>query len=161
MALISKNIQIEFADARIRAVDAIHDIRKAAESASLNLYSRYDVQLQYPMLADNDRVIVEIKIPDSIVNEFAIGNHLRGISNYLLKRCNGRYNQYVVGKRLLNYFELPNIQERTEGTIPMVDRLEAVAKFARLMQRSDPEALDYICRINVILEEVEKAWMRY
>ncbi len=79
------------------------------------------------------------------------------------KRCNGRYNQYVVvvGKRLLNYFELPNIQERTEGTIPMVDRLEAVAKFARLMQRSDPEALDYICRINVILEEVEKAWMRY
>ena len=43
--LISKMVQIEFADPNMKAVDAIYDIRKAAENAGLNLYSRYDVQL--------------------------------------------------------------------------------------------------------------------
>ena len=35
--LVSKTIQIEFTDSSIQAADAIYDIRKAAESASLNL----------------------------------------------------------------------------------------------------------------------------
>lgn len=39
--LISKNIQIEFANSSIKAMDAIHDIREGVRSASLNLYSRY------------------------------------------------------------------------------------------------------------------------
>ncbi len=38
----------------------IYDIRKAAESASINLNLRYDVVLQYPMLADENKVVVEI-----------------------------------------------------------------------------------------------------
>ena len=88
--LISKYIQIDFADSRIRTIDAIHDIRKAAESAGLNLYSRYDVQLQYPMPSGGDKVVVEVKIPEEIINTFSIGNHLRGISAYLLKYCNGK-----------------------------------------------------------------------
>lgn len=153
--MVSKMIQIEFADNSIRAVDAIYDIRKAAEAASLNLYSRYDVQLQYPMLSDNDKVIVEIKIPESIAQDFAVGNHLRGISNYLLKNCGGRYDQYIVGKRLLNYIELPNLQNPKDGQMPMADRLESIAKYARLLQRSDQEALDLIYRISVLLDEAE------
>lgn len=149
--LISKMVQIEFADPNMKAVDAIHDIRKAAENAGLNLYSRYDVQLQWPMIVDN-KVVVEVKIPDVISDTFAIGNHLRGIASYLLKRCNGRYDQYVVGKRLLNYNEIPSPEVKSEK-MPMVDRLEAIISFARLLERSDEEAMNQISRILIILRE--------
>ena len=52
--------------------------------------SRYDVQIQISVLYGDDKVVVEIKIPEEIVNTFAIGPHLKGVANYLLKRCNGR-----------------------------------------------------------------------
>ena len=81
----------------MKAIDAIHDIREGVRSASLNLYSRYDVQIQTPMLYGEDKVVVEIKIPEDRVENFAIGPHLKGVANYLLKSCNGRYDQYVVG----------------------------------------------------------------
>lgn len=149
--LISKMVQIEFADLGMKAVDAIYDIRKAAENAGLNLYSRYDVQLQMPMIVD-DKVVVEVKVPDTIADTFAIGNHLRGIASYLLKRCNGRYDQYVIGKRLLNYNEIPSPEVKSGG-MPMVDRLESIVSFIRLLERSDEEAMDQISRILIILRE--------
>ena len=152
--LCSKFIQIDFADSRICAMDAIHDLRKAAEYAGLNLYSRYDVQLQCPMLSDTGKVVVEIKIPEEIADSFAIGNHLRGISSYLLKNCGGRYNQYLVGNRLLNYNEIPKPSESSEK-LSMADRLEAVAAFARLLERCDDEASDQINRIMAILSIAE------
>lgn len=151
--LISKNIQIEFADSSIKAITAIHDIREGVRSASLNLYSRYDVQIQTPMLYGEDKVVVEIKIPEEIVETFSIGPHLKGISNYLLKNCNGRYDQYLVGKRLLVYTEVatPGV---SDNRFPMEDRLEAVVRFAKLLERSDEEAMDAISQILVILKEV-------
>lgn len=152
--LVSKMIQIEFTDSSIQAVDAIYDIRKAAESASLNLYSRHNVQLQYPMLADDNKVVVELKIPEEMVNTFSVGNHLRGISTYLLKRCGGRYEKHLVGKRLLNYIEIPTPEVKTDK-LPMVDRLEAIVAFTKLLERSDSEALDYINRILILLKEVQ------
>lgn len=149
--MISKWIQIEFADNSIRAIDEIGNIRKAVESASLNLNLRHNVILQYPMPTENDKVVLEIKIPED-KEDFAIGNHLRGISTYLLKNCNGRYNGNLVGKRLLTYIEIPDANHARKDTIPMPDRLESIAKFARLLQRSDAEAVDLICRINDILD---------
>lgn len=153
--MISKWIQIEFASTDIRAVDAIYDIRKAADAAGLNLFSRHGVQLQYPMPTENDTVVVEVKIPENAAKDFAVGNHLRGISKYLLKECGGRYDQYVVGKRLLNYIELSQ-QPAKEEAIPMIDRLESVAKFARLLQRTDPEAQELVRKINKIMEGVDQ-----
>ena len=152
--LVSKNIQIEFADSSMRAIDAIHDIREGVRSASLNLYSRYDVQIQTPMLYGEDKVVVEIKIPEEIVNTFSIGPHLKGVANYLLKSCNGRYNQYLVGKRLLVYTEIAT-PDMSDNRFPLENRLEAVAKFAKLLERSDEEAMDAISRILAILEETE------
>ena len=81
--LISKNVQIEFANSSMKAIDAIHDIREGVRSASLNLYSRYDVQIQIPRLCGEDKVVVEIKIPEEIVEEIFDWTHLKGISNYL------------------------------------------------------------------------------
>ena len=154
--MITKKIQIEFADPGIRAIDHIQDIRKAAENAGLNLFSRYDVQLQYPM-PDGDRVVVEIKIPDKIAETFAVGNHLRGISNFLLSRCGNRYQSHLVGNRLLNYTVVKESCRESAG-LAMVDRLEAVAAFAKLLERSDEEAMDQISRILVILKEAKQPW---
>ena len=153
--LVSKNIQIEFADSSMKAIDAIYDIREGVRSASLNLYSRYDVQIQPPMLYGEDKVVVEIKIPEDRVETFAIGPHLKGVANYLLKSCNGRYDQYVVGKRLLVYTEVA-APDMSDNRFPMEDRLE-VAKFARLLERSDEDAMDAISRILVILKDSENS----
>ena len=101
--LISKNIQIEFANLTIKAIDAIHDIREGVRSASLNLYSRYGVQIQTPMVYGDDKVVVEVKIPEEIVNTFAIGPHLKGVATYLLKQCNGRYDNYKSVMNSLGY----------------------------------------------------------
>lgn len=154
--LVTKRIQIEFADPTIKAIDYIQDIRKAAENAGLNLFSRYNVQLQYPM-PDGDRVVLELKIPEEIAHTFAIGNHLRGISAYLLSKGNNRYHRYLIGKRLLNYIELDE-EEKKESVLATVDRLGAVAAFAKLLERNDEEAMDAINRIILILDEVKQPW---
>lgn len=98
---------------------------------------------------------IEIKIPEEIVDTFSVGNHLRGISTYLLKKCDGRYDKHLVGKRLLNYTEIPTPEVRTDK-IPMIDCLEAIIVFTKLLERSDAEALDYINRILIILKEVKE-----
>lgn len=154
--LITKNIQIEFANSSMKAFKAIHDIREGVRSASLNLYSRYDVQIQTPMLYEEDKVVVEIKIPEEIAKTFSVGPHLKGVSTYLLKNCNGRYDQYVVGKRLLVYTEVaaPN---SSDNMFPMEDRLEAITKFVKLLERSDEEAMDAISRILVILKDANNS----
>lgn len=155
--MVSKTIQLEFADPSIRAIDHIQDIRKAAEKAGLNLFSRYEVMLQCPMPTTDNRVVVEIRIPEKIEKTFAVGNHLRGISNYLLSQCGDRYQQHLVGKRLLNYIEVSG--DNLESSAPaMVDRLEAIVSFTKLLERSDGEALDAISRILVILNEFKQPW---
>ncbi len=150
--LVSKNIQIDFANSSMKAIDAILDIKEGVKNASLNLYSRYDVQIQMPKLYDKDKVVVEIKIPEEIAESFSIGPHLKGVANYLLKNCNGRYNQYVVGNRLLVYTEVaePN---SADDAFPMEYKLEAVAQFAKLLERSDEDAMNLINRILIILKE--------
>lgn len=152
--LISKNIQIEFADSRMKAVDAIYDIREGVKSASLNLYSRYNVQIQTPMLYGEDKVVVEIKIPEEIAGTFSVGPHLKGVASYLLKNCNGRYEKYIVGKRLLVYTEVAT-PDMSDNRFPMEERLEAVAKFARLLERSDEEAMDVISKILILLKDTD------
>ena len=150
--LITKEIQLEFADTRIRAIDCIQDIRKAAENAGLNLFSRYNVRLQYPMPTEDERVVVEIQIPVEIADTFAVGNHLRGISSFLLSNFGKRYQQYLVGKRLLNYIEIQKPKQKAVSLSP-IDRLEALISFARLLERSDEEASGQITQILTILKE--------
>ena len=137
--LISKNVQIEFADSSMKAIDAIYDIREGVKSASLNLYSRYDVQ-----------------IPEEIIETFSIGPHLKGIANYLLKNCNGRYDKYLVGRRLLVYTEVAP-PKASDNRFTMEDRLEAIARFAKLLERSDEKSMDAISQILRALEAASTA----
>ncbi|WP_026666809.1 hypothetical protein [Butyrivibrio sp. AE2005] len=151
--MVTKKIQLEFANNSVKAIDHIQDIRKAAEYAGLNLFSRYDVQLQYPMPTSDDKVFVEIYIPEKIVDTFAVGNHLRGISSYLLdeKRYGDRYKKVCVGKRLLNYIEFDSEETSTDKS--MIHRMDIIIDFVKLMQRSDKESMDKVNRIVSILEE--------
>lgn len=106
------------------------------------------------MLYGEDKVVVEIKIPEEIIETFSIGPHFKGVATYLLKSCNGRYDQYVVGKRLLVYTEVA-APDMSDDRFSMEDRLETVAKFAKLLERSDEDAMDAISKILVILKDTE------
>lgn len=152
--LVSKNVQIEFADSKMRAVDALHDIREGVRRASFNLSSRYGVEVQTPIVYNGDKVVMEIKIPEKMVTTFSIGPHFKGVATYLLKNCNGHYDQHLVGKRLLFFTEVPT-PSASDHRFQLEDRLEAVIQFAKLLERSDEEAMEAINQIRAILKDVE------
>ena len=145
-------VQLEFADPTVKAIDHIQNLREASKSAGLNLFSRYDIQLQYPMPTNDDRVVVEVRVPDEDVDDFlqSLGRRLRGISKYLLDTYGKTYRPMQIGNRLLNYIP---IGDESIYMPPAIDRMDLIVKFATLLQRSDIEALDRIKRIGVILDE--------
>lgn len=100
-----KSIFIEFANPKIKAVDHILDILEAADYAQFNLYVRHKIRLQKPYVLD-DRVILEMDIPENLGETINYGNHLRGISIYLLKNRGDFYKKYRIGNRLLYYMEM-------------------------------------------------------
>ena len=106
---MKKRIIIEFAAyPQIKAVDAFDDIKHAVKSASYNLYGRYRIQLNGPYLVDERFIVVDVVGDD--LERFAEGNRLRGISLYLLKYGSIDYSAYKCGYRLLNYTEVPVLE---------------------------------------------------
>lgn len=93
----------------------------------------------------------EYLIFDFLISYFCF----RHTAAYLLKQCNGRYDDYLVGKRLLSYTEIA-APDASENKFRMEDRLEAVSKFAKLLERSDEEAMDAISKILMIIKEVNQ-----
>ena len=150
--LVTKTVKIEFANSEWRAVDCIQDLRKAAKSASLNLYSKYDVRIELPRIVNDTLVVMDIWIPEEIAETFSIGNHLRGVSAYLMKYCDGRYNDAVVGNRILKYIVIP-IPESDDTQIPMVQRFSLISEMAELLKNSDSMTNDKIARIITIMHE--------
>lgn len=153
--LVKKLVQIDFANPKWNAADHIQDIRKAVESASLNLFSRHNVRVELPIITDDNKVIMEVRIPQEKANSFSIGNHCRGISAYLLKYCNQRYEDAVIGKRLLNYVEISEDEMKKEKA-SMTDYLEAISDFAKLLERSDEESQIKIKKIFEVLYKEEE-----
>ena len=156
---VNVTVLIDFADSSIRAVDHINDIRDAVRSAGLNLNMRYDVVLQWPMRTEDDRVALEIRMPEELVENFSYGRRLQGIAGYLLRYHGDKYKQHVVGNRLLTYTVLDGTEserERQPDGPSMVERLEAMAEFARLLERSDEDSLFHINRIQLILKEAKE-----
>lgn len=155
--MVTKKIQIEFADPMIKAVDYLQDIREAAEKASLNLYARFDIQLGYPMPDEQcEYVYVEIRIPESMAENFAYGNRLRGISIYLLKKYPEKYEPHVKSRRLLTYFEIEDTSVEVANTENEIDRFEAMIQFAKLLKCTDDRSNQKIERIVEILNEDDK-----
>lgn len=146
----TRRFRIEFVHPDLRAADHILDLCEAAEFAGLNLLSRYDIRLRPPMQSLEGKVYVEVTMPDSMAEKFSV-RQLRGISAYLLKKYPERYREYTVGTRLLTYDNSNQKPGANPQDITMADRLEAVSRFTRLLQRNDREALEQIEQIMEIL----------
>lgn len=103
--MVTKTILIHFANPRIRAVDHFSDICEAADHAHYNLYIRHKVRLYAPYQSDNN-VFIKMEIPDESCENFNPGNHLRGISAYLIKKHGDAYRKYRVGNRLFYFLSV-------------------------------------------------------
>ena len=151
--LITKTVQVEFANTEFKAVNHIADIRKAAENARLHLFSKYDVRLEMPRVINDYQVVMEVRIPDDIVDNFQIGNHLRGISAYLLKYCDSKYENAVVGKRLLSYTVLSDVQYKKSDNYNIEQKLSLISQVINLLKSNDSLSLKKIEKIKGILAE--------
>ena len=103
--MILQLIRVEFADPRIRAIDHIDDLCEAVEHAKWNLHTRHHIEIQPPRKV-GDNVLIGISIPDMFPGIFRVGNHLRGVSKYLLRTYPERYSNFRIGTRLLYYIEI-------------------------------------------------------
>lgn len=99
-----KKVMITFADRRLDPKDHIEDIQKAIESASLNLRYRHKIIIEEFNLEGNGFISLVVKVPDNKKIK-SLGIRLKGISRYLIHECEFPYKDYLVGDRLLSYFE--------------------------------------------------------
>ena len=146
--MVTKFIMLEFADCKHRAIDSISDIREAAKHAGMNLCVRHGIRLGYPM-PYNDKVIVEVEIPDDLIPSFRIGYHLRGLSTNLKRIDHSKYKGYQVGNRLLTYYEVPD--PSTIDKNDSNDKMTLLAQMISLLRRDDDEAHLMISKIAGIL----------
>lgn len=107
--MVTKYVHIEFANPKIRAAwHLLPDISEAVEHASHNLYLRHKVKVKMPLIVHDSKVIIKMEIPENIAEKFNAGNHLRGVSQYLLKLRPDYYKKFTIGNRLLFYVDVSN-----------------------------------------------------
>lgn len=100
--MTTKKIYMFFASDPFKTVEYFEEIKEACEHAKWNLY-RYKMYLHTPKIAENMEVYVELDCHNE--NDIGnVGNHLRGISLYLLKHY-PFMQKLKVGKRLLYFYE--------------------------------------------------------
>lgn len=99
-------VELSFENRNYKAGDYYDDFCDAIKFASYHLYARHGVSLSDPGITNGNHVAVIIDIPDHMYETFSIGNHLRGISAYLLKSTSNKdlYRKMLVGRRLLSYY---------------------------------------------------------
>ena len=148
---MEKKVQIDLASKKSTASANYAEIKEAIENASLGLFSKYSVQI-VDVLAINGTIVMSMRIPDDIVETFNIGNHMRGVSAYLLKKYNDKFSNLVVGKRLLNYTVIASPPEQ-ENPISFLNKLSAISKFVELLKHDDAESEAKIYKIIAILNE--------
>lgn len=110
--MVTKYICVEFASPAILAIHhVLPDINEAVEHASHNLYVRHKVKIKMPLIVRDGRVIIKMEVPDEKAEKFSPGNHLRGISGYLLKKRPDYYEKFRIGKRLMSYADVSWLYE--------------------------------------------------
>jgi hypothetical protein len=149
--LVTKKIQIDFANRKYRACDRIDDITKAVAYAAINIHKRYGVILEPPE-AKNGKVTLEVRIPEELGPGFNTGYRLRGIAAYLTRNYPRRYSNCQVGNRLLIYTEVGG-SALTDDGFPEDVKVKAILKFTSLLLNEDPASKEKVERIMEILEE--------
>ena len=146
------DVQIYMASKKSTAYENYADIKKAVESASLGLYSNHGVQIQN-IQTINEKVIMHLRIPDDIADNFSIGNHMRGVATYLMKNYNEKYSSQLLGKRLLKYTVIPTPTDKEDNDISFNNKLSAISKFSELLKYNDEKSKQKISKIISILYE--------
>ena len=99
-----KKVTIAFADRRLDPKDHQKDIQNAILNAKLNLMCRHKIVIEDFTFEPNGLISLMIEVPDS--KDFSnAGSRLKGISKYLMNYCKFPYKNYLVGTRLLLYFD--------------------------------------------------------
>lgn len=104
--MVIKKILISFAKAGATFCGRKDHILEAIDFAGRNLYARHGIHILDVNVGDIYDTVLTVSVPDDISDSFSVGNHLRGISQYLLKN-HPEYKDFLVGKRLLSYKVLP------------------------------------------------------
>ena len=104
--MVTKTIRINFAHEKLWMRDHFYpDVFDALHYISHDLYARYGIILREISEVNSISISIKIEVPDEINKNFNIGKRLKGLSNYLLKNYPERYKPYLVGTRLLYYWE--------------------------------------------------------
>ena len=98
-------VALEFAKPNLKVIYHLDDIRSAVSNAQKNLLAKHDITIE-DLFVSNNQAIICMSIPKDSVENFSIGNHLRGISHYLLHQCSFPYSEYLDGTRLLHFYKL-------------------------------------------------------
>lgn len=102
-------VYIGYKDPKYDIRDDMGPLRDAVTWASHNLALRHRIKLEGPY-GEGEKVYV--RLSGKIADNFNIGNHLRGISNYLMKNFSyiKQFN-YTPGQGLLYFIEKENKNE--------------------------------------------------
>lgn len=147
-----QTVQIDLATNTTTAYEHYSEIKKAVESASLGLYSKYDVQIK-DVQAVGGHVIMHVAIPNEIASTFQIGYHLRGISAYLMRNYRDTYAPLIVAKKLLVYTVIPTQTDSDDNALTINDKLSAISDFVELLKSNDALSINKATRILEILRE--------
>ena len=80
-----KKILISFAKAGATFCGRKDHILEAIDFAGRNLYAKHGIHILDVNVGDIYDTVLTVSVPDDISDSFSVGNHLRGISGYLLK----------------------------------------------------------------------------
>jgi len=114
---ITKKVLISFTCSKIKAADHYNEIKDAVEKASHNLFVKHKVIVRYPLVRVVNSILITLEIPKDKSETFRIGNHLRGIANYLVKSNREYYDQYYVGNQLISYVDISDFSIPSSGFI--------------------------------------------
>lgn len=67
---MDKTIQFVFADTKLKAIDCFDDIWQAARFAQHNLYMRHGIDINRPIVAENNFVTMTMHIPNHLISSF-------------------------------------------------------------------------------------------
>lgn len=125
------------------------DISEAIKNANFNLEYRYHCSI-FLKKFKKDEVLLEIKG----ILKGNIGNHLHGISNYLLNKNYSLYSNKKVGKRLLIFKEISNEFIDRSIEINEFEKFQLIEDFINLVKNSDNiQNLEKINKITKIINE--------
>lgn len=108
-------VEITFArpGALFNNTERLLDLKEAINNANRNLYFRHKVMLSldHKVTEFGSVYVTLVFYEGSNPNEFKIGNHLRGIARYLIKKNPDFYNKLKVGNRLLCFRPISSVMQ--------------------------------------------------